>query len=50
MHENAIQLQHSILGNGEKRVSEGYGDGNPLSYLQTEIIKASELTGWGLEY
>ena len=45
-----IQLQHSILGNGEKRVSEGYGDGNPLSYLQAEIIKASELTNWGLEY
>ena len=45
-----IQLQHSILGNGEKRVSEGYGDGNPLSYLQAEIIKASELTSWGLEY
>jgi integrase len=45
-----IQLQHSILGNGEKRISEGYGDGNPLSYLQTEIIKASELTSWGLEY
>ena len=45
-----IQLQHSILGNGEKRVSEGYGDGNPLSYLQAEIVKASELTSWGLEY
>tara|TARA_B100000780_G_scaffold53959_1_gene33663 strand:- start:299 stop:1756 length:1458 start_codon:yes stop_codon:yes gene_type:complete len=41
------QMQCAILGNGEKRVSEGYGDGNPLSYLQAEIIKASELTNWG---
>jgi len=28
-------------------VTEGYGNGNPLAYLQQEIIKAKKLERWG---
>ena len=42
-----IELQYAILGNGKRTVAEGYGEGNPLAYLQQEIIKAEELEIWG---
>ena len=42
-----MQLQYAILGNGKRTVAEGYGDGNPLAYLQQEIIKAEKLESWG---
>jgi hypothetical protein len=42
-----MELQYAILGNGKRTVAEGYGDGNPLAYLQQEIIKAEKLESWG---
>ena len=42
-----LELQYAILGNGKRTVAEGYGEGNPLAYLQQEIIKAEELEIWG---
>ena len=42
-----IELQYAILGNGKRTVAEGYGEGNPLAYLQQEIIKAEKLESWG---
>ena len=41
------ELQYAILGNGKRTVAEGYGDGNPLAYLQQEIVKAEKLESWG---
>ena len=42
-----MELQYAILGNGKRTVAEGYGDGNPLAYLQQEVIKAEKLESWG---
>jgi integrase len=42
-----LELQYAILGNGKRTVAEGYGEGNPLAYLQQEIIKAEKLESWG---
>jgi integrase len=42
-----MELQYAILGNGTRNVAEGYGEGNPLAYLQQEIIKAGKLESWG---
>ena len=42
-----MEIQYAILGNGKRTVAEGYGEGNPLVYLQQEIIKAEKLESWG---
>ena len=42
-----MEIQYAILGNGKRTVAEGYGEGNPLAYLQQEIIKAEKLESWG---
>ena len=45
-----IAFQYAILGNGKRTVAEDYGEGNPLAYLQQEIIKAEKLEGWGMKF
>lgn len=42
-----LELQYAILGNGKFFIGEGYGEGNPLAYLQQEIVKAEKLESWG---
>ena len=41
-------IQHRILGPGSKSDADGYGDGNPLAYLQEVLAKADVLDNWGL--
>ena len=45
-----LMYQLDIRGQQKgNEIADGYGDGDPLVYLQQELQKASELSDWGLE-
>jgi integrase len=45
-----LMYQLDIMGQQKgNEIADGYGDGDPLVYLQQELQKASELSDWGLE-
>lgn len=45
----AERIQHGILGHGKRTDADAYGDGEPLSYLLDELVKAGELNQWGAQ-
>jgi integrase len=44
-----LALQLEIMGQENKtnRIAEGYGDGDPLSYLREELERAAKVEDWG---
>ena len=45
-----LAYQNQIMGHRQSNeIADGYGEGDPLIYIQQELQKASELTDWGLE-
>ena len=45
-----LMYQLDIMGQQKgNEIADGYGDGDPLVYLQQELQKTSELSDWGLE-
>ena len=45
-----LAYQNQIMGHRQSNeIADGYGEGDPLVYIQQQLQKASELTDWGLE-
>lgn len=45
-----LSYQHHIMGHAQgNAIADGYGEGDPLIYIQEELERASQLTTWGPE-
>jgi len=45
-----LSYQYHIMGHAQDNaIADGYGEGDPLIYIQQELERASQLTTWGPE-
>ena len=45
-----LAYQNQIMGHSQSNeIADGYGEEDPLVFIQQQLRKASELTDWGLE-
>ena len=45
-----LSYQYHIMGHAQDNaIADGYGEGDPLIYIQRELERAAQLTTWGPE-